>query len=151
MEAAPVILQQGIGANAEPVERRIERSGGKDGGILFAAPAVARTRSSLVEVDASEKLGGRGYLRLRGELVGDVTLAEFRRHLEHHFVDDGVTEIRVDLSDVSEISLEGVAILLRLLDESTRRGKRFLVEGADGQVLDKLRVTGTLRPLGGDA
>jgi len=101
----------------------------------------------VVEYDASEKVGELGFLRLRGELVGEVTLKEFKDALEHHFVDDGVSEIRVDLSGVTEISLEGVTILLELQKESRDRGKRFVVEGEEGQVREKLEITGTLRQL----
>src|ERR1051326_8181473 len=101
----------------------------------------------MVQFEVSEKKGDRGYLRLRGTLVGDVTIEEFTEVLERHYVDDGVREIVVDLSDVTEVSLEGVARLLRLQEESERRGKRFVVEGVDGQPRDKLEITGTLKVL----
>jgi anti-anti-sigma regulatory factor len=101
----------------------------------------------MVEYEVSEKRGQRGYLRLRGALVGDVSVQEFTRALEHHYVDDGVTDIVVDLSDVTEISLEGVARLLELERESHDRGKRFVVQGVHGQPRQKLEITGTLRQL----
>jgi anti-anti-sigma regulatory factor len=101
----------------------------------------------LVEYEVSEKEGQRGYLRLRGTLVGDVTVQEFTSALERHYVDDGVTEIVVDLSDVTEVSLEGVERLLRLQKESRDRGKRFVVEGVKGQPREKLEITGTLNVL----
>jgi anti-anti-sigma factor len=102
----------------------------------------------MVEYDASEKRGDRGYLRLRGELLGDRSSEEFKRLLEAHYVDDGVRWIVVDLSGVSHISLEGVGILLSLERESERRGKRLIVENPTDLVRDKLQVTGVASTLG---
>jgi anti-anti-sigma factor len=104
----------------------------------------------LVEYEVSEKQGGRVTLHLRGRLDGERTVEEFRESLETHYVDDGVKEIRVQLSDLEEISLEGVAVLIELWRESMARGKRFIGEGARGQVRDKLEITGTLRSLEGE-
>src|SRR5436309_2056652 len=103
----------------------------------MSRPPANATTGSMVEYEVSEKQGERGYLRLRGTLVGDVTAEEFTRALERHYVDDGVTDIVVDLSDVTEISLEGVARLLQLERESHDRGKRFLVEGLQDQPREK--------------
>ena len=103
----------------------------------------------MVHYDASEKRGGRGYLRLRGSLVGDVWDQELVRAIEDYYVDDGVVEIVVDLSGVEEISLEGVGVLISLLKESDRRGKRFRLEQSTGQVREKLHITGLLRTLSG--
>lgn len=101
----------------------------------------------MVEYEVSQKQGDRGYLRLRGALVGEVTGWEFTRALERHYADDGVNDIVVDVSDVTEISLEGVASLLQLERESHDRGKRFVVEGVHGQPRNKLEITGTLKRL----
>ena len=101
----------------------------------------------MLEYEISDRQGERGYLRLRGTLVEDVTVAEFTRGLERHYIDDGVKDIVVDLSDVTEISLEGVAGLLQLERESHHRGKRFVVEGVHGQPREKLEITGTLKRL----
>ena len=98
----------------------------------------------MVEFEVSEKQGDRGYLRLRGTLIGEVTIEGFKRALEQHYVDDGVARIVVDLSDVTEISLEGVGTLLQLRKESQNRGKRFLIEGAQGRARSRLEITGTL-------
>jgi anti-anti-sigma factor len=101
----------------------------------------------VVEFEAQEKQGDRGYLRLRGTMVGEITVEEFKHALERHYVDDGVTQIVVDLSDVTEISLEGVATLLLLQKESHDRGKRFVVQGDHDQVRRKLEITGALSRL----
>jgi anti-anti-sigma factor len=101
----------------------------------------------LVEYEVSEKQDDRVTLHLRGRLDDERTVEEFKEALETHYVDDGVKEIRVELSDLKEISLEGVAVLITLWRESARRGKRFIAEGARGQVRDKLEITGTLRTL----
>jgi anti-anti-sigma regulatory factor len=105
---------------------------------------------ALVEYEVSQKQGDRVTLHLRGWLNGERTVQEFKVALETHYVDDGVKEIRIELSDLREISLEGVAVLIALWRESARRGKRFIAEGARGQVREKLEITGTLRPLESD-
>ncbi len=86
-------------------------------------------------------------LELRGELAGRLWTDQLKRALEDHFVDDGVRRIRVDLSPVSFMDNHGVATLLALMKESKARGKRFHVEQPDGQVVEKLKVTGVLRIL----
>jgi anti-anti-sigma factor len=101
----------------------------------------------LVDYEVSERQGDRVTLHLRGRLNGERAVQEFQDALETHYVDDGVKEIRVDLSDLKEISLEGVAVLIELWRASARRGKRFIGQGAKGAVRDKLKMTGTLRPL----
>lgn len=88
-------------------------------------------------------------LELSGELSGHLWTEQLRQALEAHFVDDGVRRIRVDLSPVRFLDNHGVATLLALFKESVSRGKRFVVERADGQVRDKLEVTGVLDVLGG--
>jgi anti-anti-sigma factor len=101
----------------------------------------------LAEYEVSEREDDRVTLRLHGELVGEESSEEFKESLERHYVDDGVKLIRVELSDLDMISLEGVGVLLQLHRESLARGKRFLAEGATGQVRQKLEVTGTIGPL----
>ena len=110
-------------------------------------PPANPTPGVMVEYEVSEKQGDRGYLRLRGRLAGEVTVKDFTTALERHYIDDGVKDIVVDLSDVSEISLEGVARLLLLERKSHDRGKGFLVEGVHGQPREKLEITGTLKRL----
>jgi anti-anti-sigma regulatory factor len=101
----------------------------------------------MVEYEVSEKRGDRVTLHLRGHMRGDRAVEDFKRSLENHYVDDGVKEIRVDLSDLEEISLEGIAVLIALWKESVARKKRFVGGGAKGQVREKLQITGMLGPL----
>ena len=101
----------------------------------------------MVEYQVLDKEGPFAALKLKGELVGDISSQDLKGALERHYVDDGVREILIDLTDLSEISLEGVAILLELWRESGRRGKEFTVRGAHGQVEEKLQITGALKPL----
>jgi anti-anti-sigma factor len=98
-----------------------------------------------LEYEVSERTGERAVLSVRGRLETQWA-DEFNESLERHYVDDGVKEIVVDCSGLEEISLEGIAALLDLWQESKARGKRFVVEGVTGQVRQKLTVTGTLRP-----
>jgi anti-anti-sigma factor len=88
-------------------------------------------------------------LQLAGELTGAGQAGRLREALEEHFVDDGVRVITIDASTITFVDNYGVAALLDLRRESERQGKRLVVEGTDGQVRDKLRVTGVLNLLEG--
>jgi anti-anti-sigma factor len=86
-------------------------------------------------------------LRLQGELAGEYWTDVIGDALEEHYVDDGVKVIRVDLSDVTFMDSFGVATLVGLHRRSLERGKRFVVQNPQGQVRDKLRVTGVAKVL----
>lgn len=103
----------------------------------------------MVDYEVGEREGDRVTLRIHGRMADDHVADEeaFKRSLETHYVDDGVKEIRVDLSDLKEINLDGVAVLISLWKESAARGKRFMGQGARGQVRAKLQITGILGPL----
>jgi anti-anti-sigma factor len=103
----------------------------------------------VVDYEVAERTGDFVLLRLRGELVGDLPVQRLHAQLEDHYVDDGVRVIKIDLSEVDRISLEGVAVLVDLWRESTRRGKVFVAEGATENVREKLSTTGVLRLLTG--
>jgi len=105
----------------------------------------------MIEYEVAERSGDHVVLRLRGELLGDLPVRRLQDVLEEHYVDDGVRVIKVDLSQVDRISLEGVAVLVDLWRESLRRGKQFQAEQARGGVREKLATTGVLRLLSGDA
>jgi anti-anti-sigma factor len=104
----------------------------------------------VIEYEVAEKTGDFVLLRLRGELLGDLPVRQLHDALEDHYVDDGVRVIRVDLSDVNRVSLEGVAVLVDLWKESHRRGKSFQAVNAHGGVREKLATTGVLRLLSED-
>jgi anti-anti-sigma factor len=104
----------------------------------------------MVRYEVTERQNALVVVTLNGQLVGDLASEEVAGSLERHYVDDGVQEIRVDLSGVDEITLEGVGLLLALWTESRRRGKRLIVQNTRGQVRDKLEVTGTLPVLSAD-
>lgn len=101
----------------------------------------------MIDYEVTEKGGDYVVLRLQGELLGEVPVWRLHDVLEDHYVDDGVRLIRVDLSEVNRVSLEGVAVLVDLWRESSRRGKRFQVERPRDAVRDKLATTGVLRLL----
>jgi anti-anti-sigma factor len=105
----------------------------------------------VVEYEVEAQNGDFVLLKLRGELLGDLPARRLHEALENHYVDDGVSVIKVDLSEVERISLEGVAVLVDLWRESQRRGKRFQAENAQGAVREKLATTGVLRLLSGEA
>lgn len=96
------------------------------------------------DYEVAERAGDAVVLRLLGEWEEDLPVDRIHDDLEEHYVDDGVTFIRADLSGVDFMSLEGVAALLDLQQEAKRRGKTFLVEHPAGQVRDKLATTGVL-------
>jgi anti-anti-sigma factor len=108
-------------------------------------------RDAMLHYEVIRVAPDRVSLLLRGELVEDVTAERLESDLERHYVDDGVRTIQVDLGEVEAISLEGVATLVELWRASRRRGKELVVVGAEGQVREKLLVTGLLAPLAGDA
>ena len=87
---------------------------------------------------------------LRGDLGEDTLGEELNGELERHYVDDGVRVITVELKELRSITLEGVGVLLQLWRESRHRGKRFVVQNAQGQVRAKLQVTGLLEPFSKD-
>jgi anti-anti-sigma factor len=101
----------------------------------------------VIEYEVAEKSGDYVVLRIRGELLGDLPAKRLHEALEEHYIDDGVRIIRVDLSEVDRISLEGVAILVDLWRESQRRNKSFQAEHAQDVVREKLETTGVLRLL----
>jgi anti-anti-sigma factor len=98
----------------------------------------------VVEYEPVERDSDHALLKLRGDLTGEVPVERLHDELKNHYVDDGVRLIVVELSEVRNITLEGVAVLLALWRESRQRGKQFMVRGAGGQVREKLRTTGVL-------
>lgn len=98
----------------------------------------------MVQYEVTAKQGDRVTIRLAGQMAGERSVEEFKEALEEHYVDDGVKQIRVDVSEVELITLDGLGVLIVLWKESKARGKRFVVEDATGQVREKLKVTGTL-------
>lgn len=101
----------------------------------------------MVQFRIADRTEDTVHLQLSGELAHHFRTEQLRRALEEHFVDDGVKVIRVDLSPVTFMDSYGVATLVSLLKESQERGKRLVVEGAKGQVQEKLGVTGVLKVL----
>jgi anti-anti-sigma factor len=102
-----------------------------------------------LKVRVVERQDDHVVLRLEGELAGRLWTEVIQEFLEEHYVDDGVRRIRVDLAPVSFIDNYGVATLIALYKASVERGKRFSVEGAQGQVLEKLDTTGVRTVLEG--
>jgi anti-anti-sigma factor len=104
----------------------------------------------VIDYEVAERSGDYVVLRLRGELLDDLPAHLLHETLEEHYVDDGCRVIKVDLSGVERISLEGVAVLVDLWRESQRRGKSFQTENSRGAVREKLATTGVLRLLSGE-
>ena len=98
----------------------------------------------MLEYDILDTTGDEVVLQLRGELSGGREADHLRRSLDAYREDQGVRRIRVDVAALRFLDSTGVAILLQLRKEASERGKRFTVEGANGQVREKLSVTGLL-------
>ena len=96
---------------------------------------------------SSRKKDGVGVVHVAGELTEEASTERLEEWLEEHFVDDGVRTIRVNLSEVTAVDLEGVAALGVLAAEAVKKDKVLLIEGATGQVLQKLEETGLLQYL----
>jgi anti-anti-sigma factor len=104
-----------------------------------------------LQYEVQQRRGDYVVVALRGELVDDASVEHVKASLEEHYVDDGVRLIRVDLSDVEYITLEGIQMLLGLWKESRHRGKDFRADGAQGQVFERLRIAGVTRLLDPEA
>jgi anti-anti-sigma factor len=111
--------------------------------------AACPKEPEMVEYEVKGGKGADVRLVLRGELAGRLWADPLRRALEAQYRDEAVRRIRADLSGLSFLDHFGVATLMALRRESTERGKRFVIQGATGQVRDKLRVTGVHRMLEG--
>src|SRR4051812_12717840 len=122
---------------------------GLPGGEPGRYTGTGRTGDVVAELRSSQKRDGVGFVRLAGELTGDSSTADLEQWLEEHYVDDGVRTIRVDVSEVELLDLEGVAALGLLAAEAVKQDKVFVVEGATGQVERKLEETGLVRYLKG--
>ena len=103
--------------------------------------------AGVVDYEVVAREGERVVLQLRGELTAALQTDTLREALEEHYVDDGVRRIEVDIAPLRFLDSYGVATLVALHKESRERGKRFVVGGAQGQVREKLRVTGVLEIL----
>ncbi len=101
----------------------------------------------MASLRSSRKQDGEGIVHLEGELTDEASAASLEEWLEEHFVDDGVRTIRVDLSGITRIDLEGAAALGLLAAEAMKKHKVLVAEGATGQVRSKLEETGLLRYL----
>ena len=101
----------------------------------------------MVQYRIAERAENSVLLKLSGELANHFWSDHIRHVLEEDLVNEGIGVIRVDLSGVSFLDSYGVATLVSLLKESRDRGKSFVIEGAQGQVLEKLGVTGVLKVL----
>ncbi len=98
----------------------------------------------MVHWDVIEWEGDHVVLGIQGDLSAEFMTDVLRESLEEHYVDDGVHLIRLNISGVGFMDSYGVATLVGLMRASHDRGKRLVVEGAMGQVRDKLQVTGVL-------
>ena len=101
----------------------------------------------MLEYAVRHVAAGEVVVALAGELTGEEWSNRLRRFLEEHYVNDGVSVIRLDVQGVSLLDLEGVATLALLWKEATRRGKALVVEGAQHQPAQKLRQAGMLELL----
>jgi anti-anti-sigma factor len=105
----------------------------------------------MVEHRVRDRAADYVVIEMRGELLDDASIDRVRESLEDHYVDDGVRLIRVDLSEVTYITLEGIQMLIGLWRESRERGKQFRAENARGQVSERLRIAGITRLLDPEA
>lgn len=101
----------------------------------------------MVEHEILDRREGVIVLQVRGELAGRFWTEVLGEALEEHYANDQVKLILLDLSPVSFMDNYGVATLVALHRRSLQRGKRLLVQNPEGQVGEKLKVTGVLRVL----
>ncbi|MFL5768134.1 MAG: STAS domain-containing protein [Actinomycetota bacterium] len=79
---------------------------------------------------------------LSGKLTGHIWTDMLRRFLEARYVDDGVSRIHLDLSEVTALDEDGLATLKALQRESEARHKELLLEGTTGEVQALLLTQG---------
>lgn len=101
----------------------------------------------MLEWEVAGREGDGVRIRLSGELVGEEWTNSLRLFLKEQYVDDGVTRIILDLSDLQQLDEEGLATLTHLRFEAQRRDKKLFVERAAGKVRGKLHVAGLLDKL----
>jgi serine/threonine-protein kinase RsbW len=86
----------------------------------------------VLEYRAAERNAGLVVIELRGTLIGRLWAQRLQDLLEEHFIDDGVNEIRVDVSLLDAVDDDGITTLSDLVGVAEKRGKRLLVKGAAG-------------------
>jgi ABC-type transporter Mla MlaB component len=88
---------------------------------------------------------------LEGEIENDPAGPDWpqrlRGFLMEHYVNDGVSVIRLDLTAVRRIDVKGVATLLRLERAARDHGKVLTVSNAGGQPAALLRRMGAAERL----
>ncbi len=98
----------------------------------------------MLEVGAPERSGERVSIPVRGSLTRSEA-SKLRDGLIEHYVDDGVTTILLDASDLLFLDEDGVGALLRLRSEAIIKGKHIWLSNVRGQVRDKLQLINVLR------
>ena len=104
----------------------------------------------MLSFEVTHEEPGEVVVGLRGDLAYSDWTNSLRGFLERHYIADGVRRIRLDLSDVTSLDLEGLATLVVLWKEASRNGKALRLEGVSGQPLEKLRQTGLVEMLTAD-
>lgn len=117
--------------------------------ILGLAPPGLGPGEELLRYEVRDEPGETVIIWLSGSFTQEDWTARLRGFLEEHYINDGVRIIMLDLGEVEEIDLEGVATLMILLRESDDRGKRLMTQNARGRVRVKLEMSGVLTRLEG--
>jgi anti-anti-sigma factor len=96
-----------------------------------------------LEVGAPKRSGEHVTIPVGGSLTrGDAR--RLRDGVVEHYLDDGVSEIALDVSRLTFLDEDGVGTLLRLRSEAIAKGKRLGVANVNGQVRDKLALINVL-------
>jgi len=95
----------------------------------------------------SDEAAGQVIMDLHGELAGPWETRPLKAAVEEQFDHDAVHGVLVNVRGLGFMDNYGVATLVALLMDCRQHGMGFRVAGADGQVREKLRVTGVLRLL----
>jgi serine/threonine-protein kinase RsbW len=84
----------------------------------------------MLEYRVADRAADVVVVELRGSLVGRDWTQRFEELLQEQFIDDGVSEIRIDVSSLDAVDRDGLATLMDLIRAAERRGKRMLIKGA---------------------
>lgn len=98
----------------------------------------------MLEYSVVSETGSTVTVALRGAMTGEDWATRMTEFLDEHYVQDGVSVIALDLSQVRAIDLEGVGALVASARSAEERSKRLVVLEPSDVVERRLELTGML-------
>ena len=98
----------------------------------------------MLEYSVASRTASTVTVALRGDMVGEAWATRMREFLQEHFVEDVVSLISLDLSEVRVIDLEGIGALVALARNAERQSKGLVILSPTEAVKRRLETTGML-------